>query len=708
MPQNYGIMPISFGYFTRLYSEKDGNQTMHTKYTLGKSAWRTLEQGIEREWLLTNGIGGFAGCTVVGDTARIHTGYLVASLNPPVDRVNILSKVQEKVSVGGRKFDLACQQFIHGVKDGRQYLEQFNIDIVPTYCYQTDEISIEKTVTMEHGKNTVAVCYTVSGATETVKFTITPLFAMRNIDRVNQPGDMKHFRASVYGRTMLLGRNDDTRFNVKFYISEGKFFDRSLIPTSMATPNFVAEENQLLAIDTRNGFTGLDTQFTPYDAVITVNPGEVKRFFVVCSTEDEDITAKDGFAMAQNYADHLRRVIALNPNTDIFSTHLTWAADAFIVDRRSTGLKTILAGFPWFTDWGRDTMIAMTGLTLCTHRFDDAEKILKSFARYEKNGLIPNVFPASADDEPMYNTMDASLWYFYAVERYLYYTGKERNYDFIRDEIFPTLRNIIQAYENGTDFSIGMDTDGLVRGGSALDQITWMDVRVGDWVVTPRHGKPVEINALWYNALKVMEALCVKFDRDASHYADLAVKVKRSFVQKFWNEAKNCLYDVADPYEDHIRPNQIYAVSLPYTMLDRQQEMAVVNTVSKHLFTTYGLRSLSSSDPAYKGHYIGKLIERDAAYHMGTSWGFLMGGYISAFCKVNNHSQNAIRRARAICSRFLDHMGDGCVNGIAEIFDGDFACTSRGCFTQAWSVGEILRAYTEDVLPYLKRPEQNN
>ena len=680
---------------------------MHTKYTLGKSNWRTLAQGLEREWLLTNGIGGFSGCTVIGDTARIHTGYLVASLNPPVDRVNVLSKVQETVTCGGRTFDLACQQFLNGEKEGYRWLEQFKVDIVPTYCYQTDELSIEKTVAMEYGKNTVAVCYTVTGATEPSTITVTPLFAMRAIDRVNSTGSIRHFRSSVFGRTMLVSRTDDTRFNAKFYISEGEYADRSLIPTSMAAPTFVAEENQLLAIDTRNGFGGLDTQYTPYDAVFTVRPGETKKFFIICSTEDEDITAKNGFEIVRQYTERMYGILRLNPNRDIFSAHLTWAADAFIVERRSTGLKTILAGFPWFTDWGRDTMIALTGLTLCTRRFDDCEKILKSFAMYEKNGLIPNVFPGSADDEPMYNTMDASLWYFYAVERYLYYTGKEENERFVRDEIFPVLKNIIYAYEHGTDFSIGMDDDGLVHGGSRQDQITWMDVRVGDWVVTPRHGKPVEINALWYNALRVMEMLCDKFGRDGSHYADLAERVKASFVKKFWNEEGGYLYDVADPREDRIRPNQIYAVSLPYTMLDRQKERAVVNTVSRHLLTTYGLRSLSKEDPEYKPQYIGALIKRDGAYHMGTSWGFLMGGYLSAFCKVYDHSPYAIRRAKDICSRFLDHMSDGCINGVAEIFDGDFTCTSRGCFSQAWSVGELLRAYTEDVLPYLRKPGQN-
>lgn len=676
---------------------------MHTKYTFGKSCWRTLAEGLEREWMITNGIGGSSACTVINNSARVHTGYLVASLNPPVDRINVLSKVQEAVTAGERSFNLACQQFLCGENDGYKYLEQFRLDIVPTYCYQTDEISIEKTIAMEYGRNTVAICYTVSGATEPVTVRVTPLFAMRAIDRTNAPDDIRRFSSYVDDRVLYVNRNDDERCTAKCYISEGEFFDRSLIPTSMAAPTFIAEENQFLAIDTRNGFNGLDSQYTPYDAVINVGANETKKFFIICSTEEEDISAKDGFDIVNAYIDRMRTLIKMNPNQDSLSQKLTWAADAFIVDRKSTKLKTILAGMPWFTDWARDTMIAMTGLTLCTRRFDDCEKILKSFAMYEKNGLIPNVFPSTANEQPGYNTMDGSLWYFYAVERYLKYTSGEKNYEFIKNEIFPVLKKIQYAYEHGTDFSIGMDADGLVHGGSELDQITWMDVRVGDWVVTPRHGKPVEINALWYNALKVMEMLCEKFGEDGSHYTELSERVKKSFVQKFWNEKGGYLYDVADPCEDRIRPNQIYAVSLPYTMLDRDKEIAIVNCVSKHLYTTYGLRSLSYTDSEYKSQYIGKLINRDGAYHMGTSWAFPMGGYVTAYCKVHDYSPDAIKRANDICHRFADHMRDGCINGIAEIFDGTFTCTSRGCFTQAWSVGEILRAYTEDVLPYINK-----
>lgn len=674
---------------------------MHTKYSFGRSYWRTIDEGLEREWLLTNGIGGFSDCTIIGNTARIHTGYLIAALNPPVDRINILSKTNERITSASREFDLACQQYLTHTRDGHKYLEQLSVDIIPTYSYQADEISLKKTIAMQYGKNIVSICYTVSGATEDITLHITPLFAMRAMDMVNSANQISQFKSSISGNSINVSR-EGAICGARLVVSEGEFFDRSTLPTSMAVPTFIAEENQYLAIDTRCGFGGTDTQYTPYDIRVNVKAGETKKFYIICGTDKEDIDRLNGFEIAEGYVKRMRDIISLNPNKDVLSERLTWAADAFIVDRNSTGLKTVLAGLPWFTDWARDTMIAMTGLTLCTHRFEDCEKILKSFAMYEKNGLIPNVFPSTAADQPMYNTMDGSLWYFYAVERYLKYTGGEENFEFIRKEIFPVLKKIQYAYEHGTDFSIGMDEDGLVHGGSELDQITWMDVRVGDWVVTPRHGKPVEINALWYNALKVLEMLCEKYGEDGSHYTQLSERVKSSFVSKFWKEEGGYLYDVADPCEDRIRPNQIYAVSLPYTMLDREKEKSIVNCVSRHLYTTYGLRSLSYTDTEYKPHYIGRLIFRDGAYHMGTSWGFLMGGYISAYCKVNDHSPEAIDRAKDICYRFIDHMRDGCINGIAEIFDGEFTCTSRGCFTQAWSIGELLRAYTEDVVPYLK------
>ena len=467
-------------------------------------------------------------------------------------------------------------------------------------------------------------------------------------------------------------------------------------------------------IDT--GMSYIDNNYTPYEVVITLQPYEKKKISVVCTIEKE--YEKDAFAIVDANRNRIKDLVKTAGYEDEFAKDLVMAADNFIVERASTGYKTVLAGLPWFTDWGRDTMIALQGLTLVTKRFEDTKGILKTFAQYVNNGLVPNMFPDEGLD-PLYNTVDASMWYFYSVDKYLEYTN---DYDFVRDEIYPKLEEIIEAYKKGTDFKIHMDKDYLIHAGGDYDQVTWMDVRVGKWVVTPRHGKAVEINALWYNALKVMEKLALKFGKDATGYASLAEKVKISFNNRFWNEKKNCLYDVVDEHvnpllakpslnpfnkeetaiyikdNDQVRPNQIWAVSLPYTMLPNDKAKKVVETVWQQLYGTYGLRSLSPEDEAYHGKYFGKLHDRDAAYHQGTVWAFPMGGFISAFVKVNNYSKESIEMAKKLMAPVADHLMDGCVGSIAEIFDGDDPHISRGCYAQAWSVGEMLRAYVEDIL----------
>lgn len=670
---------------------------MESKYIFGKSYWRTLKEGTEREWLVTNGIGGFANGTIIGNTSRIHSGYLIASLNPPVDRKLILSKTCEMIVCNNKEYDLSCQQYIGYEKDGYKYLQQFELDIVPTFIYQINDIVVKKTICVEYEKNTVVVCYEIENGTDEFEFRITPLFSCRDLSDTSDKSDL-NFKTELSRDTLNLTKDN---VKIKFYTSCGEFYDRKLIPTSMATPNYLIEENQLYLIDNRNGFLGLDNHFTPYDIRLNLKPNEVKKLYIKCTVDELD--NKDGFTIVQEYRNRMYKLMDNVSDDNDFLRKLSWSADQFIVNRKSTNLKTILAGYPWFTDWGRDTMIALQGLTLCTNRFEDTKQILESFSLYVQNGLIPNMFPNSSDEKPLYNTIDASLWYFYSVDKYLNYTGSEQDYEFIKLKIYPVLKQIIEAYKKGTLFSIKMQDDGLISGGDDLDQITWMDVRVGNWVVTPRHGKPVEINALWYNALKVIEKLAKYFGDDEEEYTKLALKVKTSFNQKFWNEQNNCLYDVVDEIDDKIRPNQIWAVSLPYTMLDETKELKIVQTVYKHLYTSYGLRSLDNLDKDYKPQYIGKLINRDSAYHMGTSWAFLMGGFITAYCKVYKYNLKAVKKAEQMLKLFYDHMNDGCINGIAEIFDGDFSCTSRGCYNQAWSVGEILRAYTEDVLPYIPK-----
>ncbi|EKQ56597.1 MULTISPECIES: amylo-alpha-1,6-glucosidase [unclassified Clostridium] len=668
---------------------------MELTYRFGRGCWRTIKEGNEREWMIGNGLGGYSGQTIINSGFRSHHGYLIASLNPPVERYAILSKIQEKIAVDGREYDLACQEYYnHNTKNGYEYLQRFIFDSIPQYIYQVEDIKLKKTIAMEYGHNTVVICYEIENGNSESQITITPLFTYKEAGSKIETNDLK-FATQLKGNILKLYPHKNNQITISFMASDGEFKNRIL---NESNNNLLFEENHYYEFEYRTGNEGLDNHYTPYDIVINLQPFETKKFYLKCTIEEID--EKDGFTITEEYKNRANELMKLSGYSDALALNLVKSADHFIVNRNSTRLKTVLAGFPWFVDWGRDTMIAFEGLTLATKRFKDAREILESFAQYVRNGLVPNVF-ADKGTQPFYNTVDASLWYVQAVYKYLQYTGNESDFKFIKDKIFDKLVEIINAYSNGTDFSIYMDEDCLIHAGSGLDQVTWMDVRVGELVVTPRHGKPVEINALWYNALCIMDWLCEKFDKDKGNYKDLAKKVKESFNKKFWNSDEQCLYDVVDDNDGKVRPNQILAVSLPFTMLDLERERKVVYKVYKELYSTYGIRSLSFLDEEYKGEYTGALMKRDLAYHMGTSWGFITGAFISAYCKVNNYSKEAVYRAKEMCEVFEDHMNDGCINGIAEVFDGDFTATSRGCYSQAWSVGEVLRAYTNDVLPFL-------
>ncbi|HEX2926177.1 MAG TPA: amylo-alpha-1,6-glucosidase, partial [Ruminiclostridium sp.] len=373
---------------------------------------------------------------------------------------------------------------------------------------------------------------------------------------------------------------------------------------------------------------------------------------------------------------------------------LVLAADNFIVYRSSTNAKTIIAGYPWFTDWGRDTMIAFTGLTLATGRFGDAKEILFTFSKYVEYGLIPNMFPDDGE-KPAYNSVDAALWYFEAVNSYLEYTGDS---DFIKEEVYPCLKNICERFINGTIYDIGMTDDGLITAGNKNTQLTWMDAKVGDWVVTPRHGKAVEINALWYNGLMIMSKLAQKFE-DTDVYLEPASRAKASFEKVFWNEEQQCLYDVVNEAgsDSSIRPNQILAVGLSYAVIEGHKARCVVEKVWKELYTPYGLRTLSQDSPQYRGEYSGDVWSRDGAYHQGTVWTWLLGRFIKAYVRVNGNTAEVRRKAQDFILPIENHMWDAGIGSISEIFDGSNPHRPRGCFAQAWSVAEILRAAVEDV-----------
>ena len=723
-----------------------------------------FESNAKREWALTNGIGGYAGGSVIGSMGRTHQGYLIASLHPPVERYVVFSKTNEAIYCADGCYNLEAAQHageelnitmvnsddvpdVYKAPDtvsvasdfvprkpvyteGQQYLSAFDYDGNVHFTYEAGAVCVKKHIAMVQGSNTVAIAYELENGGEEAKLRITPLMNYREHNCSSTPDTLRFESAALEdgcGFTLIPEANPQVR--IVLSCSEGV----------LHTSSKLYDEDLQFATEVENEVPGLDTCYTPYEIEITIPAKSSKRVSLMCWVEQTQIsedaqalettekaqaqmipiahgiscvTADSAFSVIKDNEAFFAELIQKAECKDEFSEVLTIAANQFLSHRESTGLTTVLAGLPWFTDWGRDTMIAFTGLVLSTGRYDKAEEILLTFAKYVDHGMVPNMFPDDGQD-PLYNTVDASMWYFYAVDKYLEYNNTPAAYEFIEKEIYPALKEIVQAYKKGTLFSIYMEEDGLIHAGSGTDQVTWMDVRVGDWVVTPRHGKPVEISALWYNALKVMEKLSARFedaDRkvceskslESNKYAELAELVKKSFCEKFWNEEAGCLYDVIDGDERDasIRPNQIYAVALPYTMLDEVRAKSVVDVVREKLFVGVGLRSL---DPAHKDYhpiYVGSLPKRDAAYHQGTAWGFILGGFITAYVKVYGASKKTSEEALDMIAPIKEHLRNNCVGSICEIFDGNAPHNGRGCYAQAWSVGETLRCYKEDILPY--------
>lgn len=660
----------------------------------GKGYWKTFNEGIEREWVITNGIGGYCGGTIINARARKHHAYLVASLHAPVERYAVLNKTDEMIKIGNKEYSFAANGRPGGInEDGWKYQQRFIYDELPHFVYQAEGTFVTKTLCFEWEKNTIAIGYDILNGSKEAEFYITPFLTYRDHNLRVERAELKFAEEFETKKTLKLVPKKNKKLSIRLYASDGKFIKNE--------QKFDSDAILQTEIDT--GGEAVVNSYTPYKICVKLKPHERKKVSLICTIEKK--FEKNAFLTIEEGKNRIKKLKERTGFTDEFALSLVQAADQFIVKRKSTGHKTVMAGYPWFTDWGRDTMIALQGLTLVTKRYEDARGILKSFAMYVKKGLVPNMFPDEGL-EPLYNTADASMWYFYSVYKYLEYTGKKEDYEFIKQEIYPKLEEIIYYYSTGTDFSIYMEEDGLIHAGGGYDQVTWMDVRVGTWVVTPRHGKPVEINALWYNALRIMELLAERFGKvskygkSAQEYGSMADKAKKSFVKEFWNGDKNCLYDVVDGEnkDDKIRPNQIYAVSLPFTMLEKKREKSVVETVIRELYATYGLRTLDCDNPEYQPYYRGKLHDRDAAYHQGTTWAFPLGALVSAYVKVFGRDGDAKEYAMRLIEPLKDHLRDGCIGSIAEIFDGKEPNISRGTYAQAWSVGEILRAYAEDIM----------
>jgi predicted glycogen debranching enzyme len=650
---------------------------------LGEDLLSTYEEGIKREWITGNGLGGYASSTVIGAGTRTYHGLLVAAPKNSPGRFLLLSSLDEEISVDEEIYKLAAHKYPDTVcPTGFNYLTEFIHTPFPLYIYQPGDFVVKKKVFMIHNSNTTCVLYDIESRKEEALLKIFPLVNSRDFHYTSRSGYLSfsqkadpegvHLESSngfTFSLSSNLGYNSDPRW---YYNLE---YD----------------------VEKRRGLNFQEDNFNPGYFESKLKMG-TSRFFIAASTEDiSSLTLEE---VDELYTSEINRqnLLALNSKlTEPFALKLLKGTDSLVVKNPSSGENTIIAGYHWYSDWGRDTMISLPGLLLIPHRFVEARSVLINFAKHCRRGLIPNTFPAFGG-EPVYNTVDASLWFIHAVSHYLAYTKDL----LILAEIWDTVDNIIDNYRKGTDFGIGMDSDYLIQQGP---QLTWMDAKVGERAVTPRAGKACEINALWYSALKIASDLGMHLGKDVSIYETLAAGVASNFENIFWNPETNCLFDLV--YQDErgnqakdpaIRPNQIFAVSLPYTMLSPEKEKAIVDRVEKDLLIPFGLRTLSRDHPLYKGQYHGDAINRDTAYHNGTAWPWLLGAYVKSYRKVHNYSEDSLGDMRTLLQGFNAHLEIAGIDTISEVFDGDYPHAPGGCIAQAWSVAEILRAYVEDVL----------
>jgi len=643
-----------------------------------------LEAALRREWLETNGLGGFASSTIIGLNTRRYHGLLVAATKPPIGRLVMLSKLEETLFIEGQAFALSANRYPGAVHpQGFRYLKRFRLDPFPVFTYEVEGIEIEKTVFMVHGENSTVVQYELKNnhpeSPKNLALEIRPLIAFRD------------YHSTTHQNNAISAAVDENPGLTTVTPYQG-------LPSVHLAHNAI--ELRKVGVWYRNfeydaeherGLDFSEDLFNPY--VLRFDLRLRPEASVIASTEKRNVS--NVAAYRQTAMTRHRNAVPSSPVEDNFRQTLAAAADQYIVSRGDQ--KTVIAGYHWFSDWGRDTMIALPGLTLPTGKYDVARSILRTFAKHVDQGMLPNRFP-DAGETPEYNTVDATLWFFEAARAFLAYTG---DVDFVRAELYPVFADIIAWHVRGTRYGIKVDPSGLLTSGEPGVQLTWMDAKVGDWVVTPRRGKPVEIQALWYNALCIMENLAGKFGDEAEQerYRGMATVASWSFNRLFWNEKESCLYDVVNggPPDASIRPNQIIAVSLTHSMLPPERATKVVEKVQKHLLTPYGLRSLAPSDPQYRGRYTGGPAERDGAYHQGTVWPWLIGPFITAYVKTNGESESARAQAGEWLKPLQDHLSEGGLGQISEIFDGDAPQRPCGCIAQAWSVGEVLRAYAEDV-----------
>ncbi len=653
-----------------------------------------LEKNISKEWLITNGIGGYASSTIIGCNTRKYHGLLVAPLNPPALRYVILSKIDESLEFNDNKYNLYTNMCKNSISEGYKYLTKFDNEYIPSFTYKIEDVIVKKIVCMEYGKNITCISYKIKNGNHKTKLTLSPIVNYRSahVASIYHQFDIEQEKENNIVKIVL-----DRHFNNPIYIkaSEGNYIDHN---QDIFKGMFYIEEE-------KRGFDAEDNLVVPGRYEININENEEKEITFICSL-NEDIENTNVKDVITNEIFRLRKLFKKSKLFDdkcdekMIQQYLI-SADNFIAYRKNTKLHTILAGFPWFLDWGRDSLISFEGLLLIPHRYDIAKEIILTFTNNIRFGLVPNGF-ADDNNRPLYNSADASLLLFEQINKYLKYTS---DIEFIKS-IYSKLKNIIDYYKRGIDFdenNIHLDGDGLISSGTINTQNTWMDVKYDGYAITPRNGKVVEINALWYNALMTMEELSSIFEgkKVAKEYRDLAEKCKESFKNQFYNEKKKCLYDVIG--DSKVRPNQLFALSLTYPILDIESEIAknVISTVEKKLLTKYGLRTLAKGEPNYVEIYEGDSLKRDLSYHQGPVWPWLLGLYYDALRNMMNTSDEEQKEKIAKKIKKLKKdtketfmkalYADGVMGSISEIYDTQEPYQGKGTTAQGWSIAEVYR-----------------
>ena len=638
------------------------------KWIYGKQDFKTLKRGQENCYLMTNGMGGFSSLTMIGSAARNDHCLLMACTKAPNHRYNLVHRIKEEIKTGGGLLAVSSQEFKDQPDEtGFLYLSSFTYEDTPMWVFHVDGIEVRKEIGMKEGKNAVAVRYEIENrGKESVQFLVTP-----------------YFQFAPKGEAM----QGSPKFYLPDHCIKGGGLELFLRTNGSVSQIKTVKETYYYRYDACDGRKETGSAQADHRIAATIDKGCTSVLEIIYEMEPSLESAQEIINGVKQRRKELEVCAGFHSEP---AKTLAKSAGQFVSERASTKGSTILAGFPFFEDWGRDTMIALPGICIATRQYETAKRILRTFALNEKDGLMPNLFP-EGKNEPLYNTVDAALLFINCV--YLYYEAA-KDMDFVL-ELYPVMERIINGYMEGTKFGICMEDEGLIKAGEGLDQLTWMDVRIDDILPTKRHGKPVEINAYWYNALCIMEWFSRLLNKKGDLYKDLAVRVKQAFEEQFWLEDKGYLKDLVSgtKADTQIRCNQIWAVSMPFTMLSLEKEKKIVETVFEKLYTPYGLRTLNQEDEEFQPVYEGSMKERDMAYHQGTVWTFPLGAYYLSYLKVHEYKGAAKEKIKSQMEVLECAMREGCTGQLPEIYDGLHPASSKGCFAQAWSVGEILRVY---------------